>query len=68
VCPGWPLMAIRSPRLSCREAIRQAQARFGLLARFLVANITRRLPFADASFDAVMSNVAVHMFAELLTV
>jgi SAM-dependent methyltransferase len=48
-------------------AIGQAQARFGPLARFLVADMTRRLPFADGSFDAVMSNVAMHMFPDGVT-
>jgi SAM-dependent methyltransferase len=49
------------------EAIGQARARFGSLARFLVADMTRRLPFPDGSFDAVMSNVAVHMFPDDVT-
>jgi SAM-dependent methyltransferase len=49
------------------EAIGQAQARFGSLARFLVADMTRRLPFPDGSFDAVMSNVALHMFPDEVT-
>jgi SAM-dependent methyltransferase len=49
------------------EAIGQAEARFGPLARFLVADITQRLPFPDGSFDAVMSNVAMHMFPDVVT-
>lgn len=49
------------------EAIAQARARFGSLARFLVADMTQRLPFPDESFDAVMSNVAVHMFPDAVT-
>ncbi len=49
------------------EAIGRAQARFGSLARFLVADMTRRLPFPDGSFDAVMSNVAAHMFPDGVT-
>ena len=49
------------------EAIGQAQAKFGSLARFLVADMTQRLPFADGSFDAVMSNVAMHMFPDAMT-
>lgn len=49
------------------EAIEQAQARFGSQARFLVADITKRLPFRDGSFDAVMSNVALHMFPDAVT-
>jgi SAM-dependent methyltransferase len=44
------------------EAIGPAQARFGPLARFSVADMTRRLPFPDRSFDAVMSSVAMHLF------
>jgi SAM-dependent methyltransferase len=49
------------------EAIGQARARFGSLARFLVADMTQRLPFPDESFDAVMSNVAMHMFPDGVT-
>ena len=49
------------------EAIAQAQARYGSLARFLVADVAERLPFPDASFDAVMANVALHMFTDALT-
>ena len=49
------------------EAIGQARAKFGSLARFLVADITHRLPFPDGSFDAVMSNVAMHMFPDDVT-
>jgi Methyltransferase domain len=45
----------------------QAQAKFGSLARFLVADMTQRLPFPDQSFDAVMSNVAMHMFPDGVT-
>jgi SAM-dependent methyltransferase len=49
------------------EAISQAQARWGSRARFLVADMTQRLPFPDGSFDAVMSNVAMHMFPDSVT-
>ena len=49
------------------EAIGQAQARFGSMARFMVADMTGRLPFPDGSFDAVMSNVAMHMFPDGVT-
>jgi SAM-dependent methyltransferase len=49
------------------EAIGQAQARFGSMARFMVADMTQRLPFPDGGFDAVMSNVALHMFPDSLT-
>lgn len=49
------------------EAIGQAQAKFGSLARFLTADVTRPLPFPDGSFDAVMSNVALHMFPDGVT-
>jgi len=49
------------------EAIKQAKARFGSDVRFLVADMTRPLPFPDGSFDAVMSNVAMHMFPDAVT-
>jgi SAM-dependent methyltransferase len=49
------------------EAIGQAKARFGSMARFMVADMTRRLPFPDGGFDAVMSNVAMHMFPDRVT-
>jgi SAM-dependent methyltransferase len=50
-----------------REAIGQAQARFGPSVRFMVADMTQRLPFPDEGFDAVMSNVAMHMFPDDVT-
>jgi SAM-dependent methyltransferase len=49
------------------EAIGRARARYGALARFQVADIARPLPFPDGSFDAVMSNVALHMFSDVVT-
>ncbi len=49
------------------EAIHQADAKFGGSVTFLVADVTSPLPFADGSFDAVMSNVAVHMFPDSVT-
>lgn len=49
------------------EAISQAQAKFGSVASFLVADITQRLPFPDGGFDAVMSSVAMHMFPDSVT-
>ena len=49
------------------EAVGQAQAKFGSLARFLVADMTQQIAFPDESFDAVMSNVAMHMFPDGVT-
>jgi SAM-dependent methyltransferase len=49
------------------EAVGQAQVKFGSLVRFMVADMTQRLPFPDGGFDAVMSNVAVHMFPDGVT-
>ena len=49
------------------EAIGQARAKFGPVARFMVADMTRRLPFPAGGFDAVMSNVAMHMFSDGVT-
>jgi SAM-dependent methyltransferase len=50
-----------------REAIGQARAKFGSIVRFMVADMTQRLPLPDGSFDAVMSNVAMHMFPDGVT-
>jgi SAM-dependent methyltransferase len=33
----------------------------------MVADMTQRLPFPDQDFDAVMSNVALHMFPDGVT-
>jgi SAM-dependent methyltransferase len=49
------------------EAIERARARFGSAVRFMVADMTQPLAFADAGFDAVMSNVALHMFPDDVT-
>jgi SAM-dependent methyltransferase len=49
------------------EAIGQARAKFGPAARFMVTDMTRPLPFRDGGFDAVMSNVAMHMFPDGVT-
>src|SRR6202034_2644405 len=49
------------------EAIGRARGRFGSMARFVVADMTERLPFPDGVFDAVMSNVAMHMFPDRVT-
>jgi SAM-dependent methyltransferase len=49
------------------QAIEQAKARFGSMATFFVADMTRRLAFPDGRFDAVMSNVALHMFPDEVT-
>lgn len=49
------------------EAIERARGRFGSMARFVVADMTERLPFPDGAFDAVMSNVAMHMFPDRVT-
>jgi len=49
------------------EAIDAARARHGSTVTFLTADMTRQLPFADGSFDAIMSNVAMHMFPDSVT-
>jgi SAM-dependent methyltransferase len=49
------------------EAIGHARARYGSMASFIVADMTQRLPFPDGDFDAVMSNVAMHMFPDAVT-
>jgi SAM-dependent methyltransferase len=49
------------------EAIGRARTRFGEMVSFVVADMTQRLPFPDGTFDAVMSNVAMHMFPDGVT-
>jgi SAM-dependent methyltransferase len=49
------------------EAIERATARFGSGVMFLRADMAMPLPFPDSSFDAVMSNVALHMFPDSVT-
>jgi SAM-dependent methyltransferase len=49
------------------EAVSQARARYGRTVAFFVADLTAPLPFELASFDAVMSNVALHMFPDEVT-
>ena len=43
-------------------AIGRARERYGDRVPFLVHDLTQPLPFDDASFDAVMANVSLHMF------
>jgi ubiquinone/menaquinone biosynthesis C-methylase UbiE len=52
------------------EAVQQGRKKaekLGLNAQFVVADMAKRLPFDNAAFDAVMSNVAVHMFSDRIT-
>jgi SAM-dependent methyltransferase len=50
--------ALRSPQTEARDA--------GLPLRFVQHDIAEPLPFADAGFDAVISNLTLHMFPEPL--
>jgi SAM-dependent methyltransferase len=49
------------------EAIGQARSKAGSKATFVVADMAQALPFPTATFDAVMSNVAAHMFCDAIT-
>ncbi len=49
------------------EAISRARAAFGSSVMFLIADMAFPLPFSSCSFDAVMSNVALHMFPDSVT-
>jgi ubiquinone/menaquinone biosynthesis C-methylase UbiE len=44
------------------EAIMQAYTKVAPHAAFMLADLPADLPFIDACFDAVMSNVALYMF------
>lgn len=49
------------------EAVSRARSRFGARVGFVVADIAAPLPFPTGGFDAVMSNVALHMFSDDVT-
>jgi SAM-dependent methyltransferase len=49
------------------EAVKRARSRFDSRVRFLVADMAAPLPFPAGRFDAVMSNVALHMFSDGVT-
>lgn len=49
------------------EAIAMARSKSGEPDRFLVADMAKPLPFQSGRFDAVMSNVAAHMFSDAIT-
>jgi ubiquinone/menaquinone biosynthesis C-methylase UbiE len=49
------------------EALDEGRRKYGDQVEFCLADVSRPLPFADASFDAVMSNVALHMFSDSVT-
>jgi SAM-dependent methyltransferase len=50
-----------------REALDVARRKYGNQVDFRLADLAEPLPFAEASFDAVMSNVALHMFSDAVT-
>ena len=47
--------------------VRRAMAKVGAKAHFVLADMAQPLPFPVSSFDAVMSNVAAHMFSDRIT-
>lgn len=52
------------------EAIQQANLKaqkLGLSVEFVIADMAKVLPFEDKTFDAVMSNVSIHMFSDQIT-
>jgi histidine triad (HIT) family protein len=50
-----------------KVGIHQALSKVGSRATFIVADMAQPLPFHRATFDAVMSNVAAHMFSDRIT-
>jgi ubiquinone/menaquinone biosynthesis C-methylase UbiE len=49
------------------EALNEARRKYGDQVEFRSTDVSEPLPFADDSFDAVMSNVALHMFSDAVT-
>ncbi len=50
-----------------KVGVRHALTKTGSKAAFVVADMAQPLPFLTAKFDAVMSNVAAHMFSDKVT-
>ena len=50
-----------------KVGVHRALSKVGLKATFVVADMAQSLPFRRANFDAVMSNVAAHMFSDKIT-
>jgi ubiquinone/menaquinone biosynthesis C-methylase UbiE len=49
------------------EALIYARSMVGTKGKFIVADMAEYLPFSDRCFDAVVSNVAIHMFSDSIT-
>jgi SAM-dependent methyltransferase len=49
------------------EAVASARQKYGDLVDFQVVDMAAGLPFPEASVDAVMANVALHMFSDAVT-
>lgn len=49
------------------EAVAAARQKYGDLVDVRVADMAAGLPFPEAAFDAVMANVALHMFTDAMT-
>ena len=49
------------------EAVAQARKKYGDIVDFQVVDLATGLPFPGGSFDAVMANVALHMFPDSVT-
>ena len=49
------------------EAVAAARQKYGDLMDVRVVDMAAGLPFPEASFDAVMANVALHMFTDAVT-
>ena len=49
------------------EAVAAARQKYGDLVDVRVVDMVAGLPFPEASFDAVMANVALHMFTDAVT-
>lgn len=50
-----------------KVGVQSGLSKSGKKASFVVANMSQPLPFGSESFDAIMSNVAAHMFSDKIT-
>ncbi len=49
------------------QAVAAARQKYGDLVDIRVADMAAGLPFPSAGFDAVMANVSLHMFTDVVT-
>ncbi|MBV7334085.1 methyltransferase domain-containing protein [Chloroflexi bacterium TSY] len=60
---GFRVVGLDYSRVAIAHAAKKARSR----CQFVVGDMAQGLPFSDFAFDAIMSNVAAHMFPDTVT-